>query len=264
MPKYIDQIGHKVEINSCNRIVSLVPSQTELLVDLGLEDKLVGITKFCIYPKRLKENKTIIGGTKDFKLDKIFSLKPDLVIANKEENTKDGIESLQKKIPVWTSDINTLEDALKMIQSIGKITNTESKANLINNQIKKLLGEINYINKTKRYVTYFIWKNPYMVVGQNNFINSILKLLNYQNLYDSAEKDRYQIIDIEELKKKKKLDIIILSSEPFPFKKSDMIELKKLFPNTKIEIVDGTIFSWYGSRLILSLKNLKNMLAEKS
>ncbi|WP_342626401.1 helical backbone metal receptor [Belliella baltica] len=116
MPIYTDQLKRKVTIaESPKRIISLVPSQTELLVDLGLGDRIVGVTKFCVHPEGFKEKKQIIGGTKNFHFDKIDQLEPDLIIGNKEENYQEGIEKLAEKYPVWMSDIFDLSDAMEIL-----------------------------------------------------------------------------------------------------------------------------------------------------
>ena len=110
-----DQLGtqHTFEKTPL-RIVSLVPSQTELLYDLGLEDNIVGITKFCVHPFHFKATKTIVGGTKTIKFDKIKALQPDIIICNKEENTKEIVEELSQICPVWVTDILMIEDNLQM------------------------------------------------------------------------------------------------------------------------------------------------------
>ncbi len=110
------------------RIVSLVPSQTELLYSLGLDDRVVGITKFCVHPEEWFRTKTRVGGTKTVHIDKVLSLAPNLVIANKEENVKEQVEAIAEKVPVWVSDINNLSDAYHMIAEIGRLTDTEEKA----------------------------------------------------------------------------------------------------------------------------------------
>src|SRR5690606_23292409 len=127
--EYIDQMNRRIYLEKMpERIISLVPSQTELLVDLGLAERIVGVTKFCIHPFGFKQKKTIIGGTKNFDFDKIDALKPDLIIGNKEENYKEGIERLIKNFPVWMSDIYDLQDTLQMMQSIGEITGKKNQA----------------------------------------------------------------------------------------------------------------------------------------
>ena len=129
---FFDQLGNEVSYQyPPKRIISLVPSQTELLADLGLEQQVVGITKFCVHPSRWRRTKTIIGGTKNFQFDIIDALKPDLIIGNKEENYIDGIARLKQQYPVWLSDIVTLHDAYSMITSLGAMTDTETQANLI-------------------------------------------------------------------------------------------------------------------------------------
>src|ERR1700741_3198050 len=108
---FIDQTGRKISIPQIpQRIISLVPSQTELLFDLGLDKEVVGITKFCVHPPEWFQTKTRVGGTKQLKIDLIKQLQPDLIIANKEENVKEQIEELEKHFPVWISDVNNLED----------------------------------------------------------------------------------------------------------------------------------------------------------
>ena len=120
MNTFIDHLGKQISISfPPKRIISLVPSQTELLADLGLEDRIVGITKFCIHPEPWQKTKTIVGGTKKFRFDVIDSLKPDLIIGNKEENYQGGIEQLKSQYPVWMSDIVTLKDAFAMIREIN-------------------------------------------------------------------------------------------------------------------------------------------------
>ncbi len=252
--KVTDQMNRRIKIpDTIQRIVSLVPSQTELLVDLGLEDKIIGITKFCIHPKGLKQTKTIIGGTKNFHFDRIKQLKPDLIIGNKEENYKEGIKELEKDFPVWMSDILTIEDATNMIAQIGLITQTELKAKIlvenIRIEVNKLKAKINPVKK----VLYFIWKNPYMVAGSNNYINEILRLNGFENLCNTDEYSRYPEITSEEIKSLNP-EVVLLSSEPFPFKENHIEEFKNLLPNTEIKIVDGELYSWYGSRLLVALK----------
>ena len=129
MKTFTDQLNRRIKINfPPKRIVSLVPSQTELLVDLGLENELVGITRFCIHPKNIFDTKTKVGGTKNYNLDKIRALKPDLIIANKEENDKESLETLAKEFPVWISDIKNLEEANTMILEVGKLCAKENEA----------------------------------------------------------------------------------------------------------------------------------------
>lgn len=240
--EYTDQMQRTVEIHSTvSRIVSLVPSQTELLVDLGLKDRLVGITKFCVHPKPLRKEIQLIGGTKNVKVKLVESLNPDLIIGNKEENNRADIEALDH-LPTWMSDIFNLEDALEMIERVGEITGTKEKAAEIISEIKTNFLKINPIEGNKS-VLYLIWKNPYIAAGSNTFIDSMLTRLGFRNAMDET---RYPEVDLKEVNP----DFIFLSSEPFPFKEKHIEELQIQFPDSRVVLVDGEFFSWYGSRLI--------------
>jgi ABC-type Fe3+-hydroxamate transport system substrate-binding protein len=248
MPQFKDQLHRTIFLpNPPKKIVSLVPSQTELLVDLGLGERIVGVTKFCVHPKGLKKEKTVIGGTKNFHIDRIDSLQPDLIIGNKEENYKEGIERLSEKYPIWMSDIFTLEDAYRMILSIGELTDTVPKADQIISRIK---NELEKEFKFQGSAVYLIWQDPLIAVGSNTFIDSMLKKAGFQNLINQA---RYPEIDLEEIANLNP-DYLLLSSEPFPFKEKHISFFKERLPKTKIRIVDGEMFSWYGSRLFFAGK----------
>jgi ABC-type Fe3+-hydroxamate transport system substrate-binding protein len=253
---YIDQMKREVTVvASPFRIVSLVPSQTELLVDLGLEDRLVGVTKFCIHPKGLKERVQVVGGTKKLHLDKIRALKPDLIIGNMEENTQSEIETLFQEFPVWMSDIYTLDDALEMIAKIGELTQTSEKANDLIIQIQQSFQNLDLPVLQQREVTYFIWKDPWMCAGKNTFIDNMLSRLGFVNhIADS----RYPECDLNEITP----DYIFLSSEPYPFMEKHVEEMKTTFPNARVLIVDGEYFSWYGSRLAAAPLYFNKLLRE--
>lgn len=245
-----DQLHRKLQMQEPpKRIVSLVPSQTELLVDLGLVNIIVGVTKFCVHPDGLRKEKTIVGGTKEVHFDKIKTLKPDIILCNKEENTKEMISELEKIAPVHISDIFTIEDSLELIKMYGDLFNVVEKAQSIIDTIeikRKAFSELQ-IEKPKLKVAYFIWKTPWMVAANQTFINEILSINNFENVYQNE--NRYPEILLSELKEKQP-DVILLSSEPYPFKINDANELKSIFTETKIMVVDGEAFSWYGSRLI--------------
>lgn len=251
-------MGRKVSFHfPPQKIVSLVPSQTELLFNLNLEKETIGISKFCIHPASWHKNKKRIGGTKKINIDTIKKLQPDLIIGNKEENEKEQIELLEKSFPVWMSDINNTNDALQMILQIGDITNKSEEALNLKNDIAQLfLKHTPSQNSIQTLRTlYFIWNKPYMLAGKNTFIDAMLQ---YCNLNNIAPAERYPKISIEEIKNLKP-DVILLSSEPFPFKKKHIIELKKELPQTKITIVNGEMFSWYGSRLLYTPAYLKSL-----
>lgn len=227
------------------RIISLVPSQTELLFYLGLDEAVAGITKFCVHPQEWKTNKTIIGGTKNINLQKIKQLQPDLIIANKEENTQQQLELLMNEFPVWISDIKTLDDAQVMIEQIGLLTNRWEKAKVINNAISKEFMKLD--NFTRATAAYFIWNEPMMTVGADTFINDMMNRCGFMNVF--ADQLRYPEISAAELKKAHP-EFILLSSEPFPFQEKHLVLFRNISIASKIILVDGEMFSWYGSRLI--------------
>jgi ABC-type Fe3+-hydroxamate transport system substrate-binding protein len=243
---FFDQIGNQVSFTyPPKRIVSLVPSQTELLADLGLESQLVGITKHCIHPPGLLRTKTIIGGTKNFQIEIIDDLKPDLIIGNKEENYVEGIEQLKRKHAVWLSDIVTVSDAYSMISSLGELTNTEEKARLIKDQIAERFQSVK--KKSAQSVLYLIWRKPWMAAAAATFIDSILTMLNLKNALEGVT--RYPQLSTEQIADLRP-DFIFLSSEPYPFREKHIDELKKISPSSRVMLVDGEMFSWYGSRLL--------------
>jgi ABC-type Fe3+-hydroxamate transport system substrate-binding protein len=230
-------------VTSPFRIVSLVPSQTELLVDLGLEEHIVGVTKFCIHPEGMKKRVQIIGGTKTLNLAKIKALKPDLIIGNKEENTQAEIDLLAKEFPVWMSDIFNLNDALEMIGQVGEITNSSEKAASLINEIRMGFDNLKFLADPKKRVAYFIWKDPWMCAGKETFIDDMLERLGFVNAVDKA---RYPECELKSLD----ADFVFLSSEPYPFSEKHVQEVQRCLPNAKVVIVDGEFFSWYGSRLL--------------
>jgi len=255
-----DQLHRTIHLDRVpKRIVSLVPSQSELLCDLGLEDYIVGITKFCVHPGHLKNSKVIIGGTKEVNYSKIKALNPDIILCNKEENALHMIEDLEAIAPVHISDIFTLEDSLDLIMSYAELFSCEAKAVAIKEEINFNLMDFQKYIATKpiHRVAYFIWRKPWMVAANNTFINYLLELNKFENVYSGLE--RYPEIDLNELALQTNLDYVFLSSEPFPFKEVHALELEELLQDSKTIFVDGEYFSWYGSRLRKAFEYFKDL-----
>jgi len=268
MPVFIDQMNREVEIKTPpQKIISVVPSQTELLAYLGLDEKVIGITKFCVHPKYWLQQKTIVGGTKKLNLHIIEALKPDLIIGNKEENNQQEIELLMQKFPVWMSDINTVDDACIMIENIANYTQTEVKGNTLLNTIKQEFKQLP-TNLSSKRAAYFIWNNPMMVAGEDTFINDILKRLGFLNVFEKnvqTAQSSYRYPQISEAELQTAMpDLILLSSEPFPFKEKHIKQFQNLCPLAQIIIVDGEMFSWYGSRLAIAPAYFKSLLYHHS
>jgi iron complex transport system substrate-binding protein len=261
---YIDQLGtsHTFEKQPV-RIVSLVPSQTELLYDLGLEDNIVGITKFCVHPVHFKATKTIVGGTKNIKFDKIKALQPDIIICNKEENTKEIVEELSQICLVWVTDIYTIEDNLQMISDFGQLFNKRTEAQKWIDKIDFAYQDFQQFIKDKpiKKAAYFIWANPYMVAGNHTFINELLQINHFQNMYANKE-SRYPEVELKKIRLEGDPDYVFLSSEPFPFKDEHAFEIGRFTHHAKTVFVDGEMFSWYGSRLLKAFDYFKLLHAK--
>lgn len=255
-----DQIGQSFEFeNVPTRIVSLVPSQTELLCDLELEENIVGITKFCVHPYHLKSSKIIVGGTKKVNIEKIRALAPDIIIANKEENTLEIVNELRKICPVWVTDIATVEDNCEMISDFGCLFNRRTQAQKWNDKLSFAYRDFqNYIeHKPVKKAAYFIWKNPWMVAGSGTFIDEMLRLNRFENIY--SDKSRYPEVEIKKIRLDGDPDLVLLSSEPYPFKETDAFEIGRFTHHAKTVFVDGEMFSWYGSRLAKAFPYFKRL-----
>ncbi len=238
------------------KVISLVPSITEALFDLGLtENEVIGRTKFCVHPAEKVKNIEIIGGTKNLNTDKIKSLQPDLIIANKEENVKEQVEELMKDFKVIVNNIETIEDNYYLLKNLGLIFNKEEKAQVFNLKIYEIFNQIQLKSKVK--AAYLIWKNPYMTVGSDTFIHHVLSEIGFENIFKN--KTRYPEIEIADLNE---ADVIMLSSEPFPFKEKHILELKEAYPDKKIIIVDGEAFSWYGTHIAKCENYFKKLIDE--
>lgn len=253
-----DQMHRTIQVpTDPQRIISLVPSQSELLYDLGLGDRVVGITKFCIHPETWFRSKPRVGGTKKVDLAKIRALKPDLIIGNKEENRKEDIEALATEFPVWMSDIRDLDGALDMIRRVGQLTGTTARAEDLVNRIAYGFTQLSPIDPTYT-VAYLIWREPYMAAGHGTYINDMLLRCGLHNVFDEGDA-RYPEITDQQLAEADP-DIILLSSEPYPFKEEHILDLNMICPGTPVRMVDGELFSWYGSRLLHTPTYLAGLL----
>jgi len=257
---FTDQLGNQITIPyPPSRIISLVPSQTELLATLGLDHEVVGITRFCRHPDAWLASKTSVGGTKTTDLEAIDRLKPDLILANKEENDRATIESLQQRYPVWISDIVTLQDALNMMTSVGSLTGKEAEALQLTNTLATSFEHVKKEHDRQTgSVLYLIWRKPWMGAAANTFIHSMLETFGWRNALESF--DRYPELSSAQIQSLEP-DFIFLSSEPYPFREKHIAELAEISPQSHILLVDGEIFSWYGSRLLEAPAYGKMLLA---
>lgn len=237
-----DQTGYTLTVvKKPLRIVSLVPSITELLVDLGLSKNIVGVTKFCVHPENLKKISTVIGGTKKVNIEKVIAVQPELIISNKEENTEKTIEELRQICPVYTTDISTHMDIIHFIDELGSILPFH-QAEYIKAKIKLSIPQKLFKNES---VLYLIWQDPYMTIGGDTFIHHNLSLIGLNNIF--AQYQRYPEVNFNQIDAP---NFIFLSSEPFPFRVKHKEKIETLFPDSQVVLVNGEAFSWYGTRLM--------------
>jgi ABC-type Fe3+-hydroxamate transport system substrate-binding protein len=236
-----DQLNRSLTIGDLNGgIVSLVPSQTELLFDLGLAHLVTGVTKFCIHPEQALKKCTVVGGTKNLHFEKIRSLSPSLILANKEENNREDIEQLAAEFPVWVSDVNNLSGAIEMITAVGNMTGTHEQAASLSKSIAENFSKLPVFAPVS--ALYLIWNNPVMAAGNDTFISDMMGRCGLVNCLSTPRYPEVHSGDVAP-------EVILLSSEPFPFSEQHVPAIREQFPNSKIVLVDGTYFSWYGSRL---------------
>ncbi|MEO3407455.1 helical backbone metal receptor [Mucilaginibacter sp. CAU 1740] len=258
MAEFRDQLNRVISLhNTPKRIISIVPSQTELLFFMGLDTEVIGITKFCIHPADKFKTAEKIGGTKQLDIEKIRLMAPDLIIANKEENDRVQVEQLMEICPVWISDINDLDSALQMITTVGDMVERKEQAESLCKEIIQRFNALSKIDINLK-VAYLIWRKPYMAAGTDIYIDHMLKICGFTN---AVMQERYPVVTPDQLIEVDP-DIILLSSEPYPFGQKHIDEFKIMLPNAKIILVDGEMFSWYGSRLLYAPEYFKGLINE--
>lgn len=256
--EFTDQLGRTINLSKLpERIVSLVPSQTELVFDLGLEQELVGITKFCIHPSHLLRDKKIVGGTKQLKPDEIARLKPDLILANKEENREEDILELSKSFPVWVSDVDSVKSGLAMIRQVGQLTGKKLEAGNLAEAIEQAFNQLPF--SPDYSAIYLIWDRPMMGVGGDTYISDCMEKAGFSN--SLGQMKRYPEIQLETLQELKP-DFVFLSSEPYPFGLTHLVRLQEKLQHSKVVLVDGEMFSWYGSRMLDAAKYFRKLRTE--
>ena len=258
MKIFTDDLGRKITLNGTpQRMISLCPCVTETLADIGAGERLVGRTRFCIHPKSALQHTKAVGGTKDVKYERVHALKPDLVIAVKEENTLEIVETLAESYPVFVLDIKTVAEGIRMIGDLGKLTDCETKANRLQSQVSAQWNEAK-IAISEASVLYVIWQNPYMSVGKDTYIHDLITALGGQNVAFSLN-GRYPEFTPESFAESPQK--VWLSSEPFPFQEKHLAAFQAMFPRAEIRIVDGEAFSWYGTHLGKKITYLRTLFS---
>lgn len=254
----IDELGRTVHMQTpARRIISLCPAITETLFALSLEDNIVGRTRYCIFPAQAATI-TAVGGTKDINLDAIHALQPDLIICEKEENTKDIVETLAAYYPVYVAQVQTIPEALTMIQKMGALTHCTEQATALQENITRAFTQL---PQQHGRAAYMMWRKPYMVVGDTTYIHNVLTRIGFHNPFASFD-GRYPAVTIEQLQHAQ-LDYLFLSSEPFPFRDKHIQELQAHLPHTDIRLIDGEMF-WYGAKMVEAAAYLRQFFAKES
>lgn len=255
MKTIIDQTGNEIRVaDEIESLVSLVPSLTELLFFFKMDEKIKGVTDFCVHPVDKVALKTKVGGPLNFDIDKIESLRPDIVFASKGENSKGLVNKLMEKVPVFICDINSLEDAFKAIEKIGFICNQTDLAQNLTQNLSISFDKLK--EPTGISVIYLVWEKPFIVAGNNTIVHDILTKTGIKNAFGGIK--GYQKITNKQLTEAQ-ADIVLLPSEPFQFGQHHIEQYKQLLPHCKVLLVDGQYFCWYGNRLLLAVNYLKNL-----
>lgn len=248
-----DHLGRKITYEyPPKRMISLCPGITETLFEIGLENEIVGRTRYCKYPEAAQEVPAV-AGTKDLKLEKIHEVKPDLIIMEKEENTKEMVETLEQHYPVYVAEVQTIDDAYRMITDMGQLTDRKQEADSLADSIRSAFAELPALPAAR--VAYVIWKKPYMAAGRDTYINSLLQRIGLITPFAESP-DRYPAVTEEQFKEAK-LDLVLLASEPYPFKEKQQKEFQEMLPGTAIQLIDGEMF-WYGARMLKSARYLRD------
>jgi ABC-type Fe3+-hydroxamate transport system substrate-binding protein len=217
---------------------------------------LVGRTRFCNSPSSIRKI-PVIGGTKSLDIEAIVRLNPDLVFCVKEENERLQVEAMKEVgLRVVVFDVNTLQDAIGMIQTIGRLLHNEEGALLIADGLNRLVSSDPGFSGS---ILYLIWQNPWMCAGQHTFIGDVLRSVGFTNLSPGP---RYPVFDHLEQIQNLHPDILLLSSEPYPFREKHRQFFHNNLPETRVFCVDGSLFSWYGSRTALVSDYLKSMITK--
>ena len=249
------------------RVVSLVPSWTETLFDLGLaEAEIVGRTEYCIRPRSKVARIENLGGPRDPDVERILELDPDLVVADREENRREDVEEIERhwgRPRVFVTGPRTIGQALQDIELFGLLFRTRGRARQLIEAVRSWMAQL--VRQDRGTVVYLVWEDPWMAASGETYIGDVLRTLGYRNLFEgSAVPDSneggttsYPVVTVEDLVRFKP-EAVFLSTEPFPFRKSHTHRLRSQFRRmdpeyggkVDVRIVNGEYFSWYGSRMI--------------
>lgn len=240
------------------RIVSLVPSITELLCALGLDDQLVGRTGFCIHPWETLRTVPKVGGTKDVKLERVRALEPTHVVVNVDENRRQDAEALAEFVPnVVVTHPQAPRENLGLYRQLGGVFGREAEAERLCAEFERAYAEASAPAYPPRDVLYLIWREPWMTVAPETYVSRTLAFFNW-NTQPVECSERYPEIELGELVG---VERVLLSSEPYHFKEHHIAEVTTALPGAEVSLIDGEMTSWYGPRAIAGLRYLAEYAA---
>jgi ABC-type Fe3+-hydroxamate transport system substrate-binding protein len=246
------------------RIVSLVPSLTEALFAFGVGTRVVGRTRYCLWPPRAVGKVPVVGGTKKVDVPRLLQLEPDLVVAVREENRRENVERIQEAgVPVFVGAPESVEGALWLLRELARVVEaprTDAVLGPIERVYGRLREGVERANPRRLFVP--IWKNPYMSVGSDTYAHDVLETCGGENVCGGST--RYPIFTLEEVEAAQP-EIVLLPDEPYPFSAEDLEDFYALdipaAQEDRIHLVDGKLLTWYGPRMASSLTQLAALLS---
>jgi len=243
------------------RIVSLVPSLTEALFVFGVGERVVGRTRYCLWPPRAVGKVPTVGGTKKVNVRHVLELEPDLIVAVREENSRENVEKLEESgVPVFVGAPESVEEAIELLWELAERVEAPGSETVLD-PIERVYGRLRNGAGGTRRVFVPIWKNPYMSVGSDTYVHDVLKTCGGENVCGNST--RYPIVTLEEVETAQP-EVILLPDEPYPFCAEDLEEFYELdvpaADSNRIHLVDGKLLTWYGPRMASSLMQLSALL----
>jgi ABC-type Fe3+-hydroxamate transport system substrate-binding protein len=245
-----------------DRIVSLVPSLTEALFAFGVGERVVGRTRYCLWPPRAVGKVPTVGGTKKVNIRSVLELEPDLVVAVKEENARENVEELEEAgVPVFVGAPESVAEAIALLRELAERVEAP-RAGAVLGPIERVYGRLgNTVRAEARRVFVPIWKKPYMSVGSDTYVHDVLKTCGGENV--CGELARYPVVALEEVEAMQP-EVVLLPDEPYPFSAEDLEEFYALdvpaADSDRVHLVDGKLLTWYGPRMASSLIQLSALL----
>jgi ABC-type Fe3+-hydroxamate transport system substrate-binding protein len=259
--RIIDDRGAAIELHEPpQRVVSLVPSTTETLFDLGLPP--VGVTRYCVHPAAGLADLPRVGGTKDVVVERVRALRPDLIVGNCEENTREIFAALEPIAPVYAAFPRTVDDALADLLRLGALLGRHEQAQAWAERIGAERAALRALPPSPERVAYLIWRKPYMAVSGDTFIGAMLREAGLHNVFEQHP-ERFPVIEPHQIAAAAP-NRVLLSSEPFPFRATHAAELAEAtgLPGAAFAAADGELCSWHGTRLVLGLAALRSARLE--